>query len=149
MRTHYATYNGYTYSAGYSYDFPYASTLGKIERQATENAMAPLARWYGVSTGNGNDGVSHMFPSFYVWTNDPWTVAERNAQSDIKAEFHDEIEVDGEADYTVSASLYDPDCEYYSYICEVFPVELDEVDAARADPWGKFCYGSLSEAFGE
>lgn len=135
--------------AGYGSDFPKHTTLGKLEQVAIEQAMRPLPRWYGVSTGDGNIGVSHMSPSYYVFTNDPWELAERAAKSDLKAEYHDEIEVDGEAEYVISASVYDPDMEYRSYILEVFPVEQDEISEAQADPWGKFCYGSIQEALGE
>lgn len=135
--------------AGYASDFPRATVLGRIEQASIEQAMAPLPRWYGVSTGNGNDGVCHTFPSYYVFTDDPWALAERAAQSDMNKEFYDYIEIDGEADFTISASVYSPALEYCSYILEVFPVDQEEIEKAKADPYGRFCYGSILEALGE
>ena len=121
------------------------------------------ARWYGVSTGDGNNGVSHMFPDYYVFTNDPWELAERAATSSLKPDT--EFEVDGDDDYTISAVVYDDPSFYDDYdenadysdwesgpapfILEVFPVNQDEIDKAKADPYGKFCYGSIAEALGE
>lgn len=73
------------------------------------------SRWYGVSSGNGNDGVSHLYPDYYVKTNDPWRLAELAAVSTFKdgagtewAKRH--IVIDGEAEYTISAFFDDPPC---------------------------------------
>lgn len=75
-----------------------------------ESAEACTPRWYGVSTGNGNDGISHFWPSYYVRTSDPWTLA----RAAIVAECGDRefaleaFEVNGDADYTIHAVIYDP-----------------------------------------
>ncbi len=70
-------------------------------------------RLYAVSSGNGNDGVSHMFPDYYVMTNDPYRLATLAMVSGFKKEFKeaalDACEVDGEAGYTVSATIYNPE----------------------------------------
>lgn len=76
-------------------------------------------RLYGVSSGNGNDGVSHMFPDYYVYTSDPYRLARLAMVSTFKDEWkraaYDAMYVDGEADYTIFACIYDPldepDCE--------------------------------------
>ena len=34
------------------------------------------AKWYGVSSGDGNNGVSHMFADYYVKTAEPYRLAE-------------------------------------------------------------------------
>lgn len=153
---------GREYAAGYSGQFPKGSVLRAIESATIDQAMAPLPRWYGVSTGDGNNGVSHMFPDYYVFTADPWRLCERAAESSLRPGV--EFEVDGEADYCISAVVYDSP-EFYDdvseedmedfeagpcpFILDVFPVEQSEVDAARADPWGKLCYGSIAQALGE
>lgn len=70
------------------------------------------SRYYGVSTGNGNDGVSHIFPDYYVKTNEPWRLAELAALSEFKAGEGQEwarenMEIDGEADHTISVVFYE------------------------------------------
>lgn len=122
--------------------------------------MTNEARYYGVSYGNGNDGVSHMFADFYVKTDDPWRLARLAMVSEFKpgegqAFALDEMQVDGEADYTISAVIYEPPLEDgeepaeegMSYcdangawmICEVFP----EDDMREGRP----TYDSLDDAF--
>ena len=117
-------------------------------------------RWYGVSTGDGNNGVSHMFPDYYVFTDDPWELAERAAQSDLKEEYHDQIELreDGSGE-GASAEVYTGEVEYCDFILEVFPLDADELE--NGSPREGFTvgdttsngrapmYGSISEALGE
>lgn len=78
--------------------------------------MTEQVRLYGVSFGNGNDGVSQMFPSFYVRTNTPYDLALAALLSEFKpgkgqawAARH--ADVDGEPDYTIYATLSCPPCE--------------------------------------
>lgn len=99
-------------------------------------------RWYGVSTGNGNDGVSQLYPSYAVLTDDPWTLA-RGA---MIASFQpcsawrrlaiNDAYVDGDADYAVSATLFqgpNGETEFGAApaIVEVFPMDADAVVAER------------------
>lgn len=67
---------------------------------------------HGVSIGNGNDGVSHLFPNYYVMTDDPYSLARLAIIHDINPGAQkwaaEVVEVEGEADYTVSAVIYDP-----------------------------------------
>src|ERR1700680_702081 len=70
---------------------------------------------YGVSTGNGNNGVSHIFADYYVKTDQPWRLAELAALAQFKpgsgmtwAKEH--VEIDGEAEYGISAVFYNPPC---------------------------------------
>lgn len=115
-----------------------------------ESAREATPRWYGVSSGNGNDGVSHMHPDYYVRTNDPFRLAELAIVSSFKDEWKAKakkaVDVDGEADYTISATIYEPldeeppeetEDEYQmSYseangawlIYEVFPIDDDELN---------------------
>lgn len=108
---------------------------------------------YGVSSGNGNDGVSHMFPDYYVKTADPWRLAEVAMLDKFKPEFmpwaKSEMDIDGEAEFTICACLYNPMddedgsyCDYNGawYILEVFPVVEDEMRD------GTPSYDSLEEA---
>jgi hypothetical protein len=123
-----------------------------------ESARDATPRLYGVSYGNGNDGVSHTFADFYVRTNDPWRLAELALISDFKSDWkvraQDAALIDGESDYTISATIYDPldeECddsdESYSaangawLICEIFP-DNDPRDGAAI-------YDSLADAFSE
>jgi hypothetical protein len=84
-------------------------------------------RLYGVSTGNGNDGVSHMFADYYVRTDDPWRLARLALVSSFKDEWKeralDEAMVDGESEYTISAMILDP---------------LDEENEEDEEPWSSF-----------
>jgi hypothetical protein len=71
-----------------------------------------MQRLYGVSSGNGNDGVSHMFADYYVMTDDPWKLARLAMVDSFKPEYMLEaleaLEVDGEAEYTITACILDP-----------------------------------------
>lgn len=75
--------------------------------------MNNTPRWYGVSTGNGNDGVSQMYPDYYVFTSEPWELAELA----LKAHFNGQewamrhAEIDGDAEYTIYATIDAPPCE--------------------------------------
>lgn len=137
-----------------------------------ESASEAMPRLYGVSFGNGNDGVSHTYANFYVRTCEPYTLAAAAVLSDFKPGEGivfaiKNIEIDGEADYGISATIldppvdemdptgeglpdpddsFDPDDSWSSHngawlICEVFPVEPD--DARDSVPY----YESLSDAF--
>lgn len=125
---------------------------------------------YAVSSGNGNDGVSHIFPDYYVYTDDPWRLAALAMVASFKPTFKqaaaDVVEVDGEADYTISATIYNPE--------DVDPAESDEneddedagmycnangawqiIEVFRDDgpdmvnPWHKPIYDSLEDCFGD
>ena len=68
------------------------------------------ARYYAVSSGNGNDGVSHLFPDYIVRTDRPWALARLAALSTFKkgegqAWCEENLELDGESDYTIYATL--------------------------------------------
>lgn len=108
------------------------------------------SRIYGVSYGNGNDGVSQLYPDFYVRTDEPYrlarcalidtmrTIAGRNFAART-------MEIDGEAEFTISATLmYGPhdESEFGAawLICEVFPVA--ESDVRDSKPM----YDSLNKA---
>jgi len=76
------------------------------------SADAAMPRLYAVSSGNGNDGVSHLYPDYYVRTCEPYRLAElamvNTISSDYRAWAVEQCEVDGEAEYTISAVIYDP-----------------------------------------
>jgi len=123
-----------------------------------ESARDATPVWYGVSSGNGNDGVSQMYPDYYVRTADPYRLAELAMLDKFKAESmdwaKDSTEVDGERDYTITATIYeDPDgCPAYGggawLIMEVFPADLDDVATWQTDPWKQAsCYDRLESAF--
>lgn len=118
--------------------------------------MTSETKWYGVSSGNGNDGVSHMFPDYYVKTNDPWRLAYLAAVTEFKDEFQqwakENVEVDGETEYTISASFYsmpddDENCErdYCPLIIAVFPETDNEWFDKREAPK----YESIEDCFGD
>lgn len=112
-----------------------------------------MTKLYGVSFGNGNDGVSQLFPNFYVRTDSPYTLAQvaladlfiaRKVRAAIR-----EMQVDGEAEYTISATLYNPWddkdgawCENNGAwkICEVFPA--DDTEAGEMVDQNGFGYNS-------
>jgi hypothetical protein len=117
---------------------------------------------YGVSSGNGNNGVSHMFADYYVRTNDPWKLVELAALTLFKkpdgvAWAKENVQIDGEAEYTISAVFYDP------------PLEEGEEEPAEGESWcdnngawlivevfpeddpreGRPMYDSLEDCFGD
>lgn len=115
--------------------------------QPTQPSTAPAepVRLYGVSSGNGNDGVSHIFADFYVRTNDPWTLAKAAIVAAFKpgagyAFAMENAEIDGEAEFTITATIMDPPAEPGEpesesswsehngawMIYEVFPAEEDD-----------------------
>lgn len=113
--------------------------------------------WFGVSTGDGNNGVSHMWASYYVWctSEEAWCLCEEQAKSDIKDEYHDTIEIDGDSEHVIQAVVFDDPCHYddydedagpASYLCDVFPERDEEwLEKRRAD--GVMFYDSLVAAF--
>jgi hypothetical protein len=77
-----------------------------------ESAREATPRWYGASFGDGNNGVSHIFADYYVRTADPWLLAGAaivaRFEPEYKAEAIGAADIDGEADYTISACIYNP-----------------------------------------
>jgi hypothetical protein len=76
------------------------------------SAIDATPKWYGVSSGNGNNGVSHMWPEYYVRTCEPYRLAQLAIVSPFNADRYgwaiEHSEVDGEADYTIWAMIVDP-----------------------------------------
>lgn len=110
------------------------------------------SRWYAVSTGNGNDGVSHMFPDYYVKTNDPWLLAHAAMISEWNDRWWaaENVEVDGGAEYNIQAVIYEgPEGETQfgaaEMLLDVFPVSDDELPDI-SDPWHKPMYESIEDA---
>jgi len=114
------------------------------------------ARYYGVSSGDGNNGVSHLFPNYIVKTNDPWLLADLAIISEFKRGYgrrwcRQNMIVDGDAEYGLSAMLLDPpgrDGAGWSeangawLVVDVFPVRDDEVKKDR------LVYETLNDCFG-
>lgn len=99
-------------------------------------------RWYAVSRGNGNDGVSHIFPDYFVYTAHPFDLAEHDCIQQWKPKWREwaaeAVEVDGEADYTIRATIYEgPNGETQfgaaELIVEVFPVDQPDDDRPTYD----------------
>lgn len=135
-----------------------------------ESARDATPRWFGVSFGNGNDGVSHTFPRYFCrcTADQAYTLAKAALVATLfnPPDYRwaiENCEVDGEAEYTITATIYDPpddgteesDDEYPMtwsegngawIICEVFPVDVDELPE-RGDPYGHMCYPSLADCF--
>jgi hypothetical protein len=114
--------------------------------------MTNETKLYAVSSGNGNDGVSHSFPDYYVRTDDPWRLARLALVGSFKSRYWDfvvdEMDVGGEEDYTISACLYEgPDGEtefgMALAIVEVFQDEGPDM----SNPWHKLVYDSIEDAF--
>lgn len=76
------------------------------------SAEQATPRWYGVSSGNGNDGVSHTWPDYYVRTADPYRLAELaivgRFNTDGYAWAIENSEIDGEAEYGICAMILNP-----------------------------------------
>jgi hypothetical protein len=109
----------------------------------------PAARFYGVSHGNGNDGVSHLHPDFIVKTDQPWRLARIALASVFKDRKWalEAAEIDGEAEFTIAACIHEGpkgETEFGAayHITEVFPVSEDDRERARCP-----IYDSLADAF--
>ena len=116
--------------------------------------MTESAIRYAVSSGNGNDGVSQLYPRYIVTTNEPWLLARLAAVTEFKAGHgrrwcRNNLDLDGESAYTIYAVLHDPPArEGRGYgehngawsIWEVFPAE--------GEYSGKPEYDSLDDCFG-
>jgi len=76
-----------------------------------ESAREATPRWYGVSFGDGSNGVSHMYPDYYVRTASPWELARLAMLHSFKPEWHEAadnaMDLDGDAEYGISATIYD------------------------------------------
>jgi hypothetical protein len=80
-----------------------------------ESARDTTPRWFAVSSGNGNDGVSQMWPDYYCrcTSDEAFTLASAAMISQFKpgagyAWVAENCEVDGESDYTITACISDP-----------------------------------------
>ena len=105
-----------------------------------------MQQWYGVSYGNGNDGVSHFSPNILVYTDDPWTLARAAMIFEWKDKVwaNENVDLDHNGDEMVSATIYEgPDGETEfgaAYmIVEVFAVNESEYNCTK--------YDSIYEAF--
>jgi len=105
-----------------------------------------MQQWYGVSYGNGNDGVSHFSPNILVFTDDPWTLARAAMIFEWKDKVwaNENVDLDHNGDEMVSATIYEgPDGETEfgaAYmIVEVFAVNESEYNCIK--------YDSIYEAF--
>lgn len=112
-----------------------------------ESAIDATPHLYGVSFGNGNNGVSHAWPNFYVRTCEPFILAAAAILSKFEAGEGIEwasvnTEIDGEAEYGISATIYNPpdDGDDYESSLEsardaitAAQTELDELESALPD----------------
>lgn len=77
-----------------------------------ESAREATPRLYGVSYGDGNNGVSHIFANYYVRTADPWLLVQAATIGGFQPDYYqqacDEMEIDGEPDYTLTGTILDP-----------------------------------------
>jgi hypothetical protein len=115
-----------------------------------ESAKDAVPHWYGVSSGNGNDGVSHMWPDYYVRTCDPYALAScamlsTFTEGEGQAWALKEIHVDGEAYYTISATVYDPPPDGSEPDIEALQQAYDEADEDDAEAVRE-AYEALQEA---
>lgn len=102
-----------------------------------------MKQWYGVSYGNGNDGVSRSHPNILVYTDDPWTLARAAMIYEWKDKVwtNENTDLTGEDDYGVTATIYEGpngETEFGAayMIVEVYPIteiELNTHDCTRYD----------------
>lgn len=99
-----------------------------------ESARNATPRWFAVSFGNGNNGVSHGWPNYYCrcTSEQAFDLATAAMLSEFKegagqAWAAENCEVDGEADYTITAMILDP------------PADDDDSDDSDDDEsWSSF-----------
>jgi hypothetical protein len=145
--------------------------IGESHGLDYDSARDATPRWFAVSSGNGNDGVSHSFPDYYCRCTAPqaWDLAGAAMISNFQPAFYkwavENISVDGEAEYTITACIYDPPDDETAedpdseeswssvngawMLIDVFPA--DETDTLIADNGksflGKPAYQSLADCF--
>ena len=107
---------------------------------------------YAVSSGNGNDGVSHHYPDYYVRTTDPWRLAALAVVDSLKPKYmrwaSEAVEVDGEAAETITAVLYEGPHDEVEFGAAYFIVEVFPDDEPNmSDPWRRPVYDNLGDAF--
>lgn len=121
--------------------------------------MTQTPKLFAVSTGDGNSGVSQLYPDYYVTTADPWRLARLATVDQFKPEHMqwaiDACDTDGEEDFTIYATIYDPpgddggddgmdswSANNGAWMCvQVFTVAEDDVRS------GSPRFDSLEEAF--
>lgn len=126
-----------------------------------DSAREATPRWYGVSSGNGNDGVSHTWPDYYCrcTPQQGFDLAAAAMLSEFKPAGYEwakeNMTVDGESDYTISACISGPpdddpleedegswsDANGAWLLIDVFPV--DDYDPSD----GGIAYNSLVDCF--
>lgn len=143
----------YTETTGFGYMIP-----GEWMGLDYESARDATPEWFGVSSGNGNDGVSQMYPDYYVRTAEPYRLAElamvdKFEAGESMAWAREAVEVDGGRDYTIGATIYegpDGETEFGAawMIVEVFPADPDSLETWQTDPYkAPLCYDRLESAF--
>lgn len=113
---------------------------GMVETIALPAVAEPVL-WYGVSVGNGNDGVSRTLPRYFVKTNEPYLLAEAgmlcNLAKPLWPRMAEEIATAGDdPKWGVSATLYegpDGETEFGAawLICEVWLADEDTFEHGR------------------
>ena len=93
-------------------------------------------RWFGVSSGNGNDGVSQLFPDYYCrcTASEAVDLAAAAMISDFKPAGYqwakENMTVDGESDYTISACISDPPDDEAEQSEDEDPMRYSEANGA-------------------
>lgn len=101
-------------------------------------------RIYGVSFGNGNDGVSQMFADYYVRVDDPWTLARAAMLGQFKpgeghAWANRHIEIEGDAEHTIYATIDAPPCrETEDGEYPELPEGMEYEDAEDGRNWSEY-----------
>lgn len=112
----------------------------------------PERKWYGVSLGDGNNGVSHTHPDYFVKTADPWVLARAAMLAAVSPKLvawaDEAMDLDGDAEYGITVTLYEGpkgETEFGAawLICEVFPVSDDDMAGSTAPD-----HESLDDCFG-
>jgi hypothetical protein len=95
-------------------------------------------RYWLVSYGNGNDGVSRYYPPIAVRTCDPWELARLALlyewQPIVRQEVDDAMGVDGDAEYGIYATLYEEPGSKEPPECQCDASDDDDADHDRYCP---------------
>ena len=100
-----------------------------------------MERWYGISTGDGDNGVSRIWPSYMVKTDRPWDLARLAAEHEFRDGAGKEwarrnVDIDGDEEFGICAMFLDPPCE------ETADGEYPEIenpeDAEDGRNWSEF-----------
>lgn len=100
--------------------------------------------YFGVSKGDGNNGVCQVFPSYIVKTDDPWLLAEKALKAEHKPEAEDWL---GDNVYYEGEVFEDENGQLSGTISAVILEYPESQEARDTNNWGYYCAEFILDVF--